>query len=408
MATEREASFPGAGLAPLERVRAMVRFDREQGAELVVGLDEAGRGPWAGPVTAAAVCFPPGFDPTPLPALDDSKKLTPHRREQLAESISRFALAVGVGTASPKEIDELDIEKATFLAMRRALLDCGLIPDLALVDGRRDPGLGLPTRCFVRGDSRSAAIAAASIVAKTTRDRHMELLGGEEDRWGFAKHKGYGTLHHQRALAVFGVSEHHRITFKPVARRIHQPPPSDAFLELWTGLIRSEDIELLEAAIIRARSGGPLLDTQEAWLLARKVEEVSARLAKAPIEATARGVGALFEDMVRRYLTGKGLAILEQNFHTPRGEIDLIARDEATLVFIEVKMRRGNAHGTPAEAVDGRKRRRMLLAALEYLSEFPDSCDCRFDVIALAVDPQGLARLDHFPNAFEATGEDLP
>lgn len=408
MATERNGAHLGAGLASLERVQAMLRFDCAQGAACIVGLDEAGRGPWAGPVTAAAVCLPANFDPTLLITLDDSKKLTPHRREQLAESIPRHALAVGVGTASPKEIDELDIEKATFLAMRRALLDCGLIPDLALVDGCRDPGLGLPTRCFAQGDSRSAAIAAASIVAKTTRDRHMELLGGEEDRWGFAKHKGYGTLHHQRALAVFGVSEHHRRTFKPVARRLHQPPPSPAFLELWNGLVQTEDPEVLDRAIARARSAGPLLETQQAWLLARKVEEMTARIERAPGDGTNRRVGALFEDMVHRYLTGKGLTLLERNFQTSRGEIDLIAREGATLVFIEVKMRRGSSHGTAAEAVDERKRRRMLLAALEYLSGFPDACDCRFDVIALAVDPRGLARLDHYPNAFEATGEDIP
>jgi len=177
---------------------------------LVCGIDEAGRGPLAGPVCAAAVILPPDWEPE---GLNDSKKLSPARREKLYGEITAGALAWSVAYASEREIDEINILQATFLAMRRALAGLELRPDLALVDGNRDPGLDTPVRCEVGGDGRYACIAAASVLAKVSRDRLMEGMGLKYPQYGFDKHKGYGTAAHYEALRRFGPTPIHRRTF---------------------------------------------------------------------------------------------------------------------------------------------------------------------------------------------------
>lgn len=182
----------------------------EAGYETVCGVDEAGRGPLAGPVCAAAVILPRGLD---IPGLNDSKKLTAKRREALYDIITEQALAYGIAFASEQEIDEINILQATFLAMRRAVEQLGVQPELALVDGNRDPGLGIPTRTIVKGDGLSASIAAASILAKVTRDRWMEVLDAKYPQYGFAVHKGYGTKRHYEALREYGPCGIHRQTF---------------------------------------------------------------------------------------------------------------------------------------------------------------------------------------------------
>lgn len=185
---------------------------------LVCGVDEAGRGPWAGPVVAAAVVLDPGRVP---PGLDDSKKLSAARRDQLAAAIRAEALAFAVAEATVAEIDALNILAATLLAMRRAVDSLcgqlGCVPHLALVDGNRVPALACPVRTLVGGDGLSASVAAASILAKTVRDRHMAALEVSCPGYGFAAHKGYGVGAHAQALARLGPSIHHRTSFKPVA-----------------------------------------------------------------------------------------------------------------------------------------------------------------------------------------------
>jgi ribonuclease HII len=180
---------------------------------LVVGLDEAGRGPWAGPVTAAAVILDPN---QPIDGLDDSKRLTAAKREALAQQIYACA-RVGFGLADNDEIDQLNILAASQLAMRRALADLGApAPDLALVDGNRDPNLGIPTRLIIGGDGISVSIAAASIIAKTKRDALMIDLARQFPGYGFDQHMGYGTKAHQQALDKLGPCPAHRKTFKPI------------------------------------------------------------------------------------------------------------------------------------------------------------------------------------------------
>ena len=181
-----------------------------QGLTLVCGVDEAGRGPLAGPVCAAAVILPPHIE---IPGLNDSKKLTDKRRRELMPIIKEKAIAWGVGFASHQEIDEINILQATFLAMERALADLQVKPELALIDGNREKDFGIPVKTVVKGDSRSASIAAASVIAKVTRDDLMLSLAEEYPQYGFDIHKGYGTKAHYEALRTHGPSPVHRMTF---------------------------------------------------------------------------------------------------------------------------------------------------------------------------------------------------
>lgn len=183
---------------------------RQEGYHLICGIDEAGRGPLAGPVCAAAVILP---DHCVIPGLNDSKKLSDKRRRELFPIIKDSALAYGIAFASETEIDEINILQATFLAMKRALSELSLRPDYALVDGNRETDFGLPVKTIVRGDSLSASIAAASILAKVTRDDWMIRMSEEYPGYGFEIHKGYGTKAHYEALDRMGACPVHRQTF---------------------------------------------------------------------------------------------------------------------------------------------------------------------------------------------------
>lgn len=180
--------------------------------EVVCGVDEAGRGPWAGPVVAAAVILSPGNIP---PGLNDSKKLTEARRDALFEPIMNAAV-VGIGIVSASRIDEINILQATYEAMRQAVTALARAPDVALIDGNRAPPLGCRTETVIEGDGKCLSIAAASIIAKVTRDRIMHELDGRHPGYGFAAHKGYGTAAHQAALARLGPCAEHRRSFAPI------------------------------------------------------------------------------------------------------------------------------------------------------------------------------------------------
>lgn len=186
------------------------REAKESGFNVVCGIDEAGRGPLAGSVCAAAVILPDGCI---IDGVNDSKKLTEKKREQLFDVIKETAIAYSVATADEKEIDEINILNATYLAMNRAFQGLKVKPDAALVDGNRDPDLGVPTRTVVKGDANSMSIAAASILAKVTRDRLMLEMDRKYPEYQFAKHKGYGTKLHYEMLDKYGASEIHRMTF---------------------------------------------------------------------------------------------------------------------------------------------------------------------------------------------------
>ena len=180
------------------------------GFKVICGVDEAGRGPLAGPVCAAAVILPKGLE---IPGLTDSKKLTDKKRRELFPVIKEQAIAYGIGLASHEEIDEINILQATYLAMERALEQLSVKPDIALIDGNRAKDFGLPVRTVVKGDSLSANIAAASVLAKVTRDDLMLEQAEKYPEYSFEVHKGYGTKAHYEALREHGASEIHRRTF---------------------------------------------------------------------------------------------------------------------------------------------------------------------------------------------------
>lgn len=181
-----------------------------QGFSVICGIDEAGRGPLAGPVCAAACILPAGLE---LPGLNDSKKLSEKRREALYAQITTQALSWAVCLVDERTIDEINILQATFRAMRGAVEQLPVRPALCLVDGNRDPDLGLPTRTVVKGDASCACIAAASILAKVTRDRLMIQMDAAYPGYGFAAHKGYGTKAHYAAIAEMGLCPIHRHSF---------------------------------------------------------------------------------------------------------------------------------------------------------------------------------------------------
>lgn len=181
-----------------------------QGIHMICGVDEAGRGPLAGPVCAAAVILPPNAE---IPGLDDSKKLSDKRRRELFPVIQEKAIAFGIAFADHNEIDEINILQATYLAMERAIKQLKITPELALIDGNRAKDFGIPVETVVHGDSLSASIAAASVLAKVTRDDYMLEMAKKYPQYGFEIHKGYGTKAHYAALTEHGRSAIHRMTF---------------------------------------------------------------------------------------------------------------------------------------------------------------------------------------------------
>ena len=183
---------------------------RNAGYRLICGVDEAGRGPLAGPVCAAAVILPADAD---IPGLNDSKKLTDKKRRELFPVICEKAVAYGIAFADHTEIDEINILQATYLAMERAIAQLTVKPDFALIDGNRAKDFGIPLETIVGGDGRSASIAAASILAKVTRDNYMLEMAKTYPEYSFDVHKGYGTKAHYAAIAQYGCSPIHRMTF---------------------------------------------------------------------------------------------------------------------------------------------------------------------------------------------------
>lgn len=182
----------------------------DNGVRVICGVDEAGRGPLAGPVCAAAVILPPHID---IPGLNDSKKLTDKRRRELEPIIKEQAIAYGIGFADHEEIDDINILQATYLAMERAIAQLSVTPELALIDGNRAKDFGIPVETIIKGDSRSASIAAASILAKVARDDVMLEYSKIYPEYGFEVHKGYGAKAHYEALRTYGASPIHRKSF---------------------------------------------------------------------------------------------------------------------------------------------------------------------------------------------------
>src|SRR3989339_1213107 len=200
---------------------------RLKGFQSVAGVDEAGRGPWAGPVVAAAVILPAEAR---IEGLNDSKKLTEFSREKIFNLINERALAVGVAVVGQEVIDSVNILQATYTAMRQALDKLALVPDLVLVDGWPLPGIRFKQENIIGGDAKSASIAAASVIAKVTRDGIMRDISLKYPQYDFARHKGYGTKRHKEALEKYGPCPVHRKSFSPVRELVSRGAEGEAVL----------------------------------------------------------------------------------------------------------------------------------------------------------------------------------
>ena len=288
----------------------------DSGITTLCGVDEAGRGPLAGPVCAAAVILPRGLV---IPGLNDSKKLSEKRREALYGEITQKALHWAAAFASVEEIEALNILGATYLAMNRAIAGLGVEPELALIDGNRAKGVEHNCRCVVGGDGKCADIAAASIIAKVTRDRLMYELDEKYPGYGFAKHKGYGTAAHYAAIRELGPCEAHRPSFF------------------------EEDALMYKTKLI-GREG----------------------------EAEAA-----------RYLERKGYKIIGLNYSCRYGEIDVIAEKDGFAAIVEVKLRESADFAEAREFVTRSKQAKLRRAALHWLMTSGTELQPRFDVVEI-------------------------
>jgi len=315
------------------------RIERElksAGFDSICGVDEAGRGPLAGPVFAAAVILPFGID---IPYLDDSKKLPEKTRETLFGKVTESAIDYGIGSADVQEIDELNILGATFLAMNRAVDSLKVKPGIALIDGNRDPVLKCRSRLIVGGDGKSASIAAASILAKVSRDSYMVDIAGKYPQYEFEKHKGYGTKLHYEKLLEYGPSVLHRTAF---LRKFH---------------------------------------------------------AGSKTKAQVRGKWG--EKHALEYLKSKNYTLVAESFRSRFGEIDLIVKNPEYIVFVEVKLRKNSAFAQAREFVGREKQRKMIATANYWLTSQRSPLQPRFDVIEVyAPDESARPEIIHIENAF--------
>ena len=300
----------------------------ERGFRYVAGLDEVGRGCLAGPVAGGAVIFSPNPADELFDLVRDSKRLSAIQRENAYDAITEFALSCAVGWTSAAEIDKIGIAPSVRRAMRRALAKLDPQATHLLIDAIPLPSSGLPQKSIIRGDSKSLSIAAASIVAKVERDRYMASLAEKHPSYGFESHKGYGTRMHLNAIAELGPCHAHRMSFAPVKREAH-----------------------------RLR----------------------------PLSSTV--IGRWAESFVAASLEERGVRIVDRNFRTRFGEVDLIAADGNSLRFVEVRARRQSGFGAPAETVSPAKARRIIAASEEYLQrERANWSDWRIDVAAVELD----------------------
>jgi len=310
-----------------------------KGIRFIAGIDEAGRGPWAGPVVAGAVVLPEGCY---ISGLADSKTLSPKKREQFFKIIKEKAIFYSTGIIKSKEIDNLNILQATFKAMKRALEKLPTRPQFLLVDGnRRIPGIDIPQLALVKGDSLSLSIQAAGVLAKVTRDQIMHRLDKKFPSYGFSRHKGYGTREHEKKLKRFGPTALHRFSFSPVEKT------SRSF--------------------------------------------------------TKKQLGKWGEEKAVQFLEGNGYKILSQNVRTRLGEIDILAEDSETVVFIEVKTRASDRFGRGEESVSLLKQRRLIKLAFQIMKRRNlTNRDFRFDVLSLDRDRGKEWRVKLIKNAFNA------
>jgi len=270
-----------------KKLEVLWHYEKEallKGFKAVAGVDEAGRGPLAGPVVAAAVILPPNGA---LKGVDDSKKLTAVKRDELFSFIQKTAVSFGVGQSSVQEIDEINIYRASQLAMQRAIEALGVKPDFLLTDAMPLPALSsIPQKPLIHGDSLSSSIAAASILAKVSRDRMMEEMHAKYPQYGFDGHKGYGTEIHVAALKEHGACPEHRLTFGPVMEALAQKSLGGPF-RFWSDKLKSakNPVELNQAGLQIKRAALGMLSEDEVELLRELFRERRTSYTNAPSES---------------------------------------------------------------------------------------------------------------------------
>ncbi len=313
----------------------LVEFDKvlRQDYPLLCGIDEAGRGPLAGDVFAAAVIFD---EDVVIEGINDSKKLSEKKREKLYDEIIAKAKYWCVARGSIEEIEKINILQADMLAMQRAVAGLGVLPDMAIVDGNYIPKLPCKTEFVVKGDALSQSIAAASILAKVSRDRYMLEVAKQYPEYKFEKHKGYGTKLHYEMIDEYGESPVHRHSF----------------------------------------------------------------LKKYYEKKAAHEKGIIGEKCVAKYLEHHNLEILQRNWKVKGGEIDIIAKaSDNTIIFVEVKTREQGSLTTPEEAITAKKKRCIIKAAEQYMQD-KDGLNGRFDVACVITQGEKVIELKYYPNAF--------
>ncbi len=371
--------------ARLEQMLTIEKKLRERGIQHIAGVDEAGRGPLAGPVIAAAVILPPD---TLIPGLNDSKALSEKRRAELFETIHNTALTIGVGKASPQEIDKYNIRNATHQAMCEALAALSISPDRALIDGDALPGSPFPEQAIIGGDRASLSIAAASVIAKVTRDRLMIDYHAQYPAYGFAGHKGYGSTEHLAALQKHGPCPIHRQSFQGV----FEARSSEDFKIFAEGIRAAMNLDQLQAmgkTIARASKHIPQDELQVLRLLFRKQRT---RLQQS---------GPKGEQLAEKFIAQKGYQIRARGFRALGGEIDLIAEKNDILIFVEVKTATTPHFEQPEARVTPAKQAQIIKVAQAYLHQHPDHAAPRFDVIAVDL-TQSRPAIRHYENAFMA------
>lgn len=371
--------------ARLEQMLIIEKKLRERGIQHIAGVDEAGRGPLAGPVIAAAVILPPD---TLIPGLNDSKALSEKRRTELFETIHNIALTIGTGKASPREIDKFNIRNATHHAMCEALAALSISPDRVLIDGNAIPGSPFPEQAVIGGDRKSLSIAAASVIAKVTRDRLMIDYHAQYPAYGFAGHKGYGSADHLAALQKHGPCPIHRRSFRGVfeARR------SEDFKIFAEGIQTAINLDQLQAigkTIASASKHIPHDDVHALRMLFRKQRT---RLQQS---------GPKGEQLAEKFLKQKGYSIRVRGFRALGGEIDIIAVKNNILIFVEVKTATTSHFGQPEAWVTPAKQAQIIKVAQAYLHQRSDHAAPRFDVIAIDL-TQSRPVIRHYENAFTA------
>ncbi len=343
-----------------KRVHSMRLFEQQAAAPyqilleqdgLICGIDEAGRGPLAGPVAAGACILPPDHD---MLYINDSKKLSEQKREELYEQITKEAVAWSVGIAEPSRIDEINILQATYEAMRQAISQLSPAPAVLINDAVQIPGISIPQVPVVKGDAKCLSVAAASILAKVTRDRLMREYDSLYPVYGFAANKGYGSKEHIAALEKYGPCPIHRRTFIT-----HFALP-----------------------------GETPADLQEP-------------------EQSRRSLGTEMETAAAAYLQEQDVRILEKNFRSRHGEIDLIGEEKGVLCFVEVKYRSSCQLGAPEEAVHLQKQETICRTADYYrlVHHLEQTRPLRFDVVAMERKQSGEIEIRWIKNAFPYRGK---